>query len=127
MFGMGFMEIFLVLMVGIIALGPEKLPSAVVDIAKFFKKFKNSIDNAKSALDTELKISDMKQQANDFKASISDVTNTVRADLGSINSDRIMEDINMDNKPKEKIAIPQKKIKKRKKKKEKNITNTEEA
>ena len=40
MFGMGFLEIFLVLIVAIIALGPEKLPTAAVEVVKFFKKFK---------------------------------------------------------------------------------------
>ncbi len=92
MFGMGFMEIFLVLMVAIVALGPEKLPSAVVDIAKFFKKFKSGIDDAKATLDNELKISEMKQQANEFKASIGDVTSLAKVDLASINSDRIFNE-----------------------------------
>ena len=92
MFGMGFMEIFLVLMVAIIALGPEKLPSAVVDIAKFFKKFKSGIDDAKATLDSELKISEMKQQANEFKASVGDVTSLAKVDLDSINSDRILNE-----------------------------------
>jgi len=71
MFGMGFMEIFLVLIVAIVALGPEKLPGAVVDIAKFFKKFKGSIDDVKSTLDSELHISEMKKEANEFKSSVS--------------------------------------------------------
>ncbi len=124
MFGMGFMEIFLVLVVGVIALGPEKLPSAVVDIAKFFKKFKSGIDEAKSTIDSELKISEMKEQANEFKASIGDVTNLAKLDLESINSDRIMDDIGT-NKPKskEKAAVA---LKEKKSKKEKISLDTEE-
>ena len=50
MFGMGFMEIFLVLIVAIMALGPEKLPTALVDMAKFFKKIKGEINEAKTTL-----------------------------------------------------------------------------
>ena len=73
MFGMGFMEIFLILVVAVIALGPEKLPSAAVDIAKFFKKFKNTIDEAKTNIDNELNISQMKQEAEELRASISNV------------------------------------------------------
>ena len=38
MFGMGFMEIFLIAIVAVIALGPDKLPTAMVQIAKFIKK-----------------------------------------------------------------------------------------
>jgi len=92
MFGMGFMEIFLVLVVAVIALGPEKLPTAVVDIAKFFKKFKSGIDEAKNTIDNELKISEMKQQANEFKASVGDVTNLAKIDMDSLSTDRLLDD-----------------------------------
>jgi len=121
MFGMGFMEIFLILMVGIIALGPEKLPSAVVDIAKFFKKFKSGIDDAKSTLDAELNISEMKAQAEEFKASVGDVANVAKLDLKSINSDRVIDEISNDKpkqktkqKEKEKEKKPKQKVKKEK-------------
>ncbi len=93
MFGMGFMEIFLVLIVAVIALGPEKLPTAAVDIAKFFKKIKGGIDDAKSTLDNELNISGLKDEADKIKASV----NIDR--LGSLDLDDILHD---DDKPKKK-------------------------
>jgi sec-independent protein translocase protein TatB len=67
MFGMGFMEIFLILVVAIIALGPEKLPSAAVDIAKFFKKLKGGVEDAKATLDNELNMSGLKEEAENLK------------------------------------------------------------
>jgi sec-independent protein translocase protein TatB len=67
MFGMGFMEIFLILVVAIIALGPEKLPGAAVDIAKFFKKLKGGVEDAKATLDNELNISGLKEEAENLK------------------------------------------------------------
>jgi sec-independent protein translocase protein TatB len=57
MFGMGFMEILLIAIIAIIALGPDKLPTAMVQIAKFIKKLKSGLDDAKSTLDSELNIS----------------------------------------------------------------------
>ena len=84
MFGMGFMEIFLVLIVAIIALGPEKLPGAAVDIVRFFKKFKGSIDDAKSTLDNELNISQMKKEAEEFKSSVSNIKNIPSLGLDDI-------------------------------------------
>jgi len=124
MFGMGFMEIFLILMVAIIALGPEKLPTAVVDIAKFFKKLKGGIDDAKITIDNELNISEMKKQAEDFKASVGDVTSMAKINMDSLNTDRLLDD---DFLPapvvkKEKIAVKEKKTKK-----EKISLNTEDA
>ena len=43
MFGMGFTEILLIVMVAIIALGPEKLPTTMVQIAKFINKIKTKL------------------------------------------------------------------------------------
>jgi len=84
MFGMGFMEIFLILVVAIIALGPEKLPGAAVDIAKFFKKLKGTVDDAKSTLDNELNISEMKKEAEQFKSSVSNIKNISTLELEDI-------------------------------------------
>jgi sec-independent protein translocase protein TatB len=70
MFGMGFIEIVLILVVAVIALGPEKLPNAAVDIAKMIKKLKSSVDDVKSNLDSELNVSGMKSEAEKFKDSM---------------------------------------------------------
>ena len=86
MFGMGFMEIFLIAIVAIIALGPEKLPTAMVEIAKFIKKFKSGVEDAKSTLDNELNISEMKEEAAKYKAQIENAKSTLNVkenmDLG---------------------------------------------
>jgi sec-independent protein translocase protein TatB len=84
MFGMGFMEIFLILIVAVIALGPEKLPGAAVDVAKFFKKFKSGLDDAKMTLDNELNISEMKKEADQFKSSVSNIKNITSLELDDL-------------------------------------------
>ncbi|OQX73864.1 MAG: Sec-independent protein translocase TatB, partial [Campylobacteraceae bacterium 4484_4] len=43
MFGMSFGEILIIAIIAILFLGPDKLPEAMVKIAKFFKSFKKSI------------------------------------------------------------------------------------
>ena len=135
MFGMGFMEIFLIAVVAIIALGPEKLPSAMVDIAKFFKKFKSSIDDAKSTLDNELNIAEMKEEAAKYKAQIEDAKRTLNVkeslDLGLndiINDDMSSkENKKSDDEKEEKLSLKEdskdskpedKKVEKKKSKKE---------
>ena len=100
MFGMGFMEIFLVLIVAIIALGPEKLPSAAVDIVKFFRKFKSGIDEAKSTIDQELNISQMKQEANQLKSSITQIQSNTTEFTSSVSMDiNDLVDLEIDDKP----------------------------
>jgi sec-independent protein translocase protein TatB len=84
MFGMGFMEIFLVLIVAIIALGPEKLPGALVEGAKFFKKIKGELSDAKSSLDKELNLSELKEDAAKLKESVSNIQNMANIDLDDI-------------------------------------------
>ena len=67
MFGLGFMEIFVILLVAVIALGPEKLPRVAVDVAKFLKKMKTGIEDAKSTLDKELNVSELKESVSTIK------------------------------------------------------------
>jgi sec-independent protein translocase protein TatB len=86
MFGMGFMEIFLVFIVAIIALGPEKLPTAMVDMAKFFKKIKGEIDEAKTTLNNELNISQMKQDAQELKASMTNIQSLAHIELNDVSA-----------------------------------------
>jgi sec-independent protein translocase protein TatB len=118
MFGMGFMEIFLIAIVAIIALGPDKLPTAMVEVAKFLKKFKSGVADAKSTLDNELNITEMKAEANKFKAQIEDgkmsMTMDSKVDLGL---DDIMNDELKETKTKNK---------KSKKKKTEKIEKVEE-
>jgi len=120
MFGMGFMEIFLVAVVAIIALGPDKLPSAMVDIAKMFKKLKGSLDDAKSTLDEELQISQMKEEANKFKSQFDDTKSSMKIDNLGFDSKSLLEDNNLqdivDDDVDETSEIEQKPKKKKKKK-----------
>ena len=74
MFGMGFTEILLVAVVAILFLGPDKLPDAMVKVAKFMKSVKKAIGDAKSSLDEELKIADLKEEALSYKKQLDDAT-----------------------------------------------------
>lgn len=123
MFGMGFMEIFLIAVVAIVALGPDKLPTAMVEIAKFLKKFKSGVEDAKSTLDNELNITEMKAEAAKYKAQIEDAKSTLNIkdnmDLGldKIINDDMTSDTKENSPTKEKVSL--KKSKKKKKKAEK--------
>ncbi|QKJ23266.1 Sec-independent protein translocase protein TatB [Poseidonibacter lekithochrous] len=130
MFGMGFMEILLIAVIAIIALGPDKLPTAMVEIAKFIRKFKSGVEDAKSTFDNELNIKEMKEEANKFKAQIEDAKSTVsmdsKVDLGL--DDIMNDDLTSDKeeKPKEeKVSFKKKKKKETKKTKTVEETNEE--
>ncbi|WP_417326553.1 Sec-independent protein translocase protein TatB [Halarcobacter sp.] len=140
MFGMGFMEIFLIAVVAIIALGPDKLPTAMVEIAKFIKKFKSGIEDAKSTLDNELNINEMKEEAAKYKAQIEDAKNTLNVkenmnlDLDNILSDdnepsKVKEDSKKEAKEdgvKEQVSLKEPKKKKKKENSDKFKVNFDE-
>lgn len=67
MLDLGFFEILLIGIVAIVVLGPEKLPETMANIFRFFKKVKNFLSEAKSSIDKELQIDELREEANQYK------------------------------------------------------------
>ena len=78
MFGIGFTELLLIAIIAILFLGPDKLPSALVEMAKFIKGVKKTIGDAKSSLEEEMKIADLKEEALNYKKQLNDATEELR-------------------------------------------------
>ena len=95
MFGMGFFEILVIAAVAIIFLGPEKLPKALVDVAKFIKAVKRTMDDAKESLDREVNLNKIKEDALAYKNSLTQgVENfTKETDLKELSSLDFEEDL----------------------------------
>ncbi len=81
MFGMGFFEILIILVVAIIFLGPDKLPQAIVDVVKFFKAVKKTIAEAKDTIDKELQIDELRKEALDYKQSFQSSVDDITKDI----------------------------------------------
>ncbi len=67
MFGMSFGEIAIIAIIAILFLGPDKLPDAMVKIAKFFRSFKKSINEAKETIEEEIHLSELKDSGITYK------------------------------------------------------------
>jgi len=67
MFGLGFTEIMIIAVIAILFLGPDKLPSAMIEVAKFFKNAKKTISTVKDSLEQEMNVSEIKQEALAYK------------------------------------------------------------
>lgn len=93
MFGISFPEMTLILVIAVIALGPEKLPKALVEIAKYFKIIKKAVNDAKSNFEQEVKIAELKEDAKKYKDSIENTTNSVRKKLTFEELDEIKKDL----------------------------------
>ncbi len=100
MFGMGLGEIFIIVIIAILFLGPDKLPGTMVDIAKFFRSVKGTVNSARATLEEEMKFSEMKQEALNYKKELTDASAELErmtnvTEIGTeLNS--IKNDINLD-------------------------------
>ncbi|HDX6329309.1 TPA: Sec-independent protein translocase subunit TatB [Campylobacter fetus subsp. venerealis] len=81
MFGMSLPEIIIIAVIAVIFLGPDKLPDAMVKIAKFFKLFKQTVNSAKSTFEQEVKIAELKEDAKKYKENITNAASSVRKKL----------------------------------------------
>jgi len=81
MFGISMPEITVILIIAIIVLGTEKLPKVLVELAKYFKVIKKTINDAKSSFDQELRIAELKEDAKKYKESITQASEGVRKKL----------------------------------------------
>lgn len=81
MFGISFAEILIVFIVAIVVLGPDKLPNAIINLAKFIKFFKKSLEDAKSSFDKEMRISELKEEAKKYSDKFSQTSQNIRKKL----------------------------------------------
>jgi sec-independent protein translocase protein TatB len=108
MFGMGFTEILLIAVIAILFLGPDKLPSAMVDIAKFFRTVKNTIGSVKESLEEEMNATGIKQEALAYKEELLKASEglhkatNVQATIGA-EIDNILND---DDEPAKQVEAP---------------------
>lgn len=78
MFGIGFTELLIISIVAILFLGPDKLPQAMIEMAKFIKSVKKTVGEAKNSLEEEMKISDLKEEALSYKKQLDDATGELK-------------------------------------------------
>lgn len=97
---MGIGEIFLIAIIAILFLGPEKLPSTMVEIAKFFRSVKSTVNTARATIEEEMKFSEMKQEALNYKKELTDASAELErmTNVTEIGSELnvIKNDINLD-------------------------------
>ncbi len=93
MFGMGFAEILIIGVIAILFLGPDKLPETMVQIAKFFKSVKTTVASAKSSIEEELHLEEIKKEANSYKQQLTDATNDIKKTTGLADLNDEIQDI----------------------------------
>ncbi|MDD3774540.1 MAG: Sec-independent protein translocase protein TatB [Sulfurovaceae bacterium] len=79
MFGIGFEEFLLIIIIAILFLGPEKLPDTMVKVARFIKSVKKVMSDAQHTLESEMRIADIKEEALSYKKQLDEATNELQS------------------------------------------------
>ena len=61
MFQIGFFEILVILIIGIIFVGPQKLPQVIKFFVKTFRTIHKNISAVKDEIESEIKVDEIKQ------------------------------------------------------------------
>ena len=77
MFDFGFWEITLILIVSLIVIGPDKLPSFAAQIGTWVRKLKILANNFKNSIENESEVSELKKIISEQKSQISDIQKSV--------------------------------------------------
>lgn len=94
MFGMSLPEILVIAIIAVLFLGPDKLPSTMVQVAKFLKSLKKTVNDVKSSFDQEMKIQELKEDAKKYKESLTQASDTIRKKLTFEELDAIKNNVN---------------------------------
>ncbi len=89
MFGMGFTELLVIAVIAILFLGPDKLPSTMVEIAKFFRSMKQTVKSVKESINEEIHLEDIKKEALEYKQKLLEAETKVNStvNLASLDSE----------------------------------------
>ena len=61
MFQVGFLEIAIILILGLLIIGPQRLPAVVKTVLKFYKKVQKQISNLKNDLEEDIGTEEIKK------------------------------------------------------------------
>jgi TatA/E family protein of Tat protein translocase len=72
MFGMGMPEVILILAVGLIVIGPKKLPELAKSLGKGIVEFKRATQDFRDTIDVNDEVSDLRDTVDTIKTDIKD-------------------------------------------------------
>ncbi len=118
MFGMSFGEILIIAVIAILFIGPDKLPEAMVKVAKFFKSFKQTVHETKETIEQEMHLAELKEEAISYREKLDDAVNDFKLDTDVNIVDDLKKEIKEIEHDVNSVDVPKKKKKSKKKKKE---------
>lgn len=96
MFDIGFSEMFMVLVIALIVIGPERLPGVAKKIGKYIGKAKRSFENVKREVQSELETEELNKRLKEnnilaeTKEAITDISDELK-DIAKKGGEKIPE------------------------------------
>jgi len=84
MFDVGFAEILLLSLVGLLVLGPERLPRVARTLGGLTRKARSSWLNLKRSIEAEMRAEDLKEPLKHFEKEIKSTVDEVKSGVDSI-------------------------------------------
>ena len=84
MFDVGFAELLLLSMVGLMVLGPERLPRVARTIGGLVRKARSSWISLRQSIDAELRAEELKEPLKHFENEIKSTVDDVKAGVNSL-------------------------------------------
>ncbi len=115
MFDIGFLELIIVSIVGLLVLGPDRLPGAIRTVTLYLSKIRRSFNGIRAEIERELKADEIRQDLHNQKImqelreaqkSLQDTTDAVRHGLGHNPDVKLGKDGYPEDEPFESIAPP---------------------
>lgn len=86
MFDVGFAELLLLSVVGLLVLGPERLPRVARTLGGFARKARSSWVSLKHTIEAELRAAEVKQPLKDFENEIKSTVDSVKSSIDTLKS-----------------------------------------
>jgi sec-independent protein translocase protein TatB len=80
MFGIGMSELLLIMVIGLVVIGPKQLPELARTLGKMFAQFKRTTNDLKEQVDREVRQFTEMEEVQDFKRSMEEEMTSVKTE-----------------------------------------------
>jgi sec-independent protein translocase protein TatB len=87
MFDIGFSELFVILVVGLIVIGPERLPKVARTVGALFGRLQRYVNDVKADISREMELDELRKMKTEFEDAARSVEKSVQDELRTTESE----------------------------------------
>ena len=87
MFDIGFSELFVILLVGLIVIGPERLPKVARTLGALFGRLQRYVNDVKADISREVELDELRKMKSEFEDAARSVEKSVKDELRTTEND----------------------------------------